>query len=122
MFYRKIFSFALVALLLLATAFLGYNCWLGQKEIAALRVESAAFHRQDQSLKFLQLFIKKVLKANTEVSFETRLQLESDIRQLNDDKIFAQWQSFVNSKTETEAQNNVKDLLDLLVDKAVTGK
>jgi len=71
----------------------------------------------DKTLAFTKLFIQKVLKANGEIDFETRLQLENAVRDLNDPGILAAWQQFVQSSNETEAQEAVKNLLDLLVNK-----
>lgn len=48
---------------------------------------------------------------------ETRLRLENAVRDLNNEQILAQWQKFTTSKTETEAQTQVKNLLELLVNK-----
>ena len=71
----------------------------------------------DKVLSFLKLFIEKILKAEGEVSFEDRLQLENSVRALNDDEVFGQWEKFVNSVTNEEAQDNVRDLLELLVNR-----
>lgn len=68
-------------------------------------------------LSFTKFFIEKVLKAEKEVDFETRLELESSVRKLDDEGILVQWQKFVDSKTEAEAQQEVKNLLELLVNK-----
>jgi hypothetical protein len=69
------------------------------------------------ALRFTKLFIAKVLKAKSEVDFETRLNLENTVRDLKDPEILAQWQKFTDSQAESEAQQNVKDLLELLVNK-----
>ena len=66
---------------------------------------------------FAGLFIEKVLKAQNEVSFEERLKLENAVRELNDVQILEQWQKFISSKTEQEAQSEVKNLLSLLISK-----
>ncbi len=66
---------------------------------------------------FLNLFIDEVLNTKGEVSFEERLKLESAVRDLEDDEILTQWNSFVNSQDENEAQTQVRNLLKLLVDK-----
>ena len=68
-------------------------------------------------LDFTALFIKEVLEANKEVSFETRLSLETKVRDLNDKEILAQWQKFTDSNNEVTAQDNVKKLLEMLVSK-----
>ncbi len=71
----------------------------------------------EKVLEFSKLFIKQVFKAETEVDFETRLKLENAVRNLGDQEIMNQWQKFVNSKTEIQAQIEVKNLLEILVNK-----
>jgi hypothetical protein len=51
------------------------------------------------------------------VDFDTRLSLENGVRDLKDPEIMAEWQNFTGSKTEADAQNSVKKLLEMLVDK-----
>ena len=85
-----------------------------------LKVASQAIVSQqinEKVLNFSKLFIDKVLKTKTEVDFETRLVLETAVRDLKDDEILAQWNKFVNSKNEIEAQDEVKNLLEMLVGK-----
>jgi hypothetical protein len=71
-------------------------------------------------LDFTKLFIAKVLKADGEVSFDDRLQLENSVRDINDKTIFDQWQKLINAKTALDAQIEVKNLLEMLVDKIRT--
>ncbi len=71
----------------------------------------------EKVLEFAKLFIEKVLKAKTEVDFETRLKLENAVRNLDDEEILVQWQKFTESKIEAEAQEEVKNLLEMLVNK-----
>lgn len=72
-----------------------------------------------QILQFADLFIDKVLKAQGEIDFETRLNLESAVRGLNDNEILAAWEAFTNAPTENAAQTAVKNLLSLLVKKSL---
>lgn len=71
----------------------------------------------DKVLDFTKLFIEKVLKADDEVDFETRLKLENAVRNLDDKEVLSQWQNFIDSKTEVQAQEEVKNLLELLINK-----
>jgi hypothetical protein len=73
--------------------------------------------KNERIINFLKLFITKVLKAEGEVDFETRLKLENAVREIQDKEILDQWTKFTESKTEEEAQRNVKDLLEILVNK-----
>ena len=71
----------------------------------------------EKTLNFTRIFVVKILKAEKEVDFETRLMLENSVRDLENSEILAQWQKFTNSKTESEAQEEVKILLEMLVNK-----
>ncbi|MDD2758651.1 MAG: hypothetical protein PHD72_04810 [Patescibacteria group bacterium] len=119
MYTRKIMTFTLVIFLLAGNIILGWGYFVAQKQNRALQSQILTQKQQGKSLLFLQTFIQKVIRSEGEVSFETRLKLENEVRDLGDDKILAQWQAFVNSQTEAEAQKNVKALLGLLTDKAV---
>ena len=66
-------------------------------------IEAKATERL-QTGRFLKLFIDNVLNTKDPISFENRVKLESDIRQLQDKTITAQWDVFVASKDSKEAQ------------------
>ena len=66
---------------------------------------------------FHEFFITSVLQTEGEIDFETRLQLEGMVRNLNDTEILTAWNNFVNAPSETEAQIELKDLLLVLVRK-----
>ncbi|MFA6315667.1 MAG: hypothetical protein WC648_04870 [Candidatus Paceibacterota bacterium] len=66
---------------------------------------------------FTRLFVDKILRAEGEVDFETRLTLENAVRAMKDDEILAQWNRFVDSKSESTAQEEVKNLLSMLLSK-----
>ncbi len=107
----------IILLLVAGNVFLGVKYWSSQKEVKETQSALETQQINVKVLAFTQLFIEKVLKAETEVDFENRLKLENAARDLNDEEIFAQWQKFVGSQTEAEAQENVKDLLEILVNK-----
>jgi len=109
--------FILILVLLAGNLFLGIKYFSAVKE---LRQTQSAFETQktnDKILEFTKLFIEKVLKTETEVDFEMRLILENAVRNLGDGEIVSQWQKFTESKTEDEAQESVKNLLETLVNK-----
>ncbi len=113
----KIIWLTVIAALIAGNIFLGLQYISAMKELDATKFAASTQRYNEKNLLFMKLFVKKVIKSNQEIDFETRLKLENAVRELNDPTILAQWQNFVNSKTETEAQQNVKDLLDTLVDK-----
>lgn len=116
----KLFS-VFVIVVLLAIVSLGAKEYIETKK--ELEIAKSALNIQqinEKNLNFAKLFINQVLKAEKEIDFETRLKLENAVRSIGDEEILIQWQKFIESKTETEAQTGVKNLLDLLVDKIKT--
>jgi len=116
----------LIIILIVMNIFLLYRYLLITKEIEKMKVASnlpeknaVIFpnNKNERIVNFLKLFITKVLKAEGEVDFEKRLKLENAVREIQDKEILAQWIKFTESKTEDEAQKNVKDLLEILVNK-----
>jgi len=108
----------LLIVLLLATNL--YTAYLWYNASEGIRVTESKIKSQEanqKTLEFTKLFIAKVLKSQGEVSFENRLKLENAVRELSDETVLTQWKKFTDSKDEAEAQSNVKDLLDLLVNK-----
>ncbi len=112
---NKIF-FIIIILLLLAGNVYFISKYFGlQKEMEEAKAALEIPQINEKILNFTDLFIKKVLKAENEIDFETRLQLENAVRDINDEEILSQWQKFTESENETKAQNEVKNLLELLV-------
>ena len=68
---------------------------------------------------FLKLFINKVIKANGTVSYEDRIQLENDVRQIHNPDITAQWELFVGSKDPKKAEAAATDLMLMLAEGSV---
>lgn len=105
-------------LFILIAVLVGGNIYFATKYLTAKKESASALEVKsvdEKTLEFAKLFISGVLKADKEVDFETRLRLENMVRNLGDKEILAQWQKFVESKTELEAQSNVKDLLEVVV-------
>jgi len=107
----------------IALIFIGMSLLMGLYLFQTVREEyvlniSGTEQRKDELLSFTELFINNVLTNDGEVDFETRLQLENAVRSLDDKNILTQWQNFVNSPSETEAQESVASLLRLLISEA----
>lgn len=102
----------IIIVLLAGDIFLGFRYFNIKKSVETTS-QNQVFN--DKILAFTQLFIDKVLKVNTEVDFETRLKLENSVRELDNKDILKQWQKFTASKTEIEAQTEVKNLLQVLI-------
>ena len=107
----------IIAVLLATNIFFVVKYAAVQSELIDQRISADKVSFNSNVLDFESLFIEKVLKAKGEVSFEDRLHLETVVRNLNDSQILEQWNKFVNSKNEAQAQEEVKNLLGLLVSK-----
>jgi len=107
----------IILILLAGNVFLGVKYITLVKELRQTQTALQTQTTNEKVLEFTKLFIKEVLKAEDEVNFDTRLKLETAVRNLGDKEILNQWQKFVNSKTEAEAQKEVKNLLEMLVSK-----
>jgi hypothetical protein len=68
-------------------------------------------------IEFTHVFIEEVLLASQDVDFDTRLSLETMVRNLNDQEILDQWQEFTGAQTQEQASIRAKRLLNLLVNK-----
>ncbi len=110
-------STVVIIILILSTGFLGWQYVEIKKASDKATSQAQESNLNIKVLDFTAMFIENVLKAETEISFETRLALETEVRSLNDAEILSQWQKFTNSSTEEEAQDNVKKLLALLIEK-----
>ncbi|MEK9132269.1 MAG: hypothetical protein AAB606_00980 [Patescibacteria group bacterium] len=107
----------IVLILLASDVFLGINYFSAVKELRQAQTALETQKTNDKVLEFTKLFIGKVLKAQTEVDFETRLKLENAVRNLGDKEILNQWSKFIGSKTEIGVQEEIKDLLEMVVNK-----
>ena len=88
-----------------------------RKELRASEEKIESLRINKKVLNFTELFIKKVLKSEGEISVEDRLQLENAVRSINDEQILNQWNKLLESETEEQGQIEVKNLLEMLVNK-----
>lgn len=105
-------------LLVITNAYFMLKTYSLSKELAISEADATSVHKNEKIINFTRVFIEKVLNADKEVDFNTRLQLENDVRNLKDDEVLAGWQKFIESKTNTEAAENTKELLKILITKA----
>jgi hypothetical protein len=70
-----------------------------------------------QVARFLKYFIDTVLNTQGTISFDDRVKLENDIRQIHDSSLTTQWTEFVNSKDSKIAQANAVKLMSMLTNK-----
>lgn len=115
---KNIFLVVLILGLAGSTLFLGLKLRESSAAMTSAQEKSDSIVFNAKVLDFTSMFIEEVLKAEQEVSFETRLALEAEVRALNDPEILKHWQAFTNSTTSDEAQGHVKNLLATLISKA----
>lgn len=115
----KLMCMIIVVALIVGNIFFVIKYFNAQKTLQQAQTMIKKQNRDGKVLIFTKLFVDKVLNATNEVSFETRLELENSVRVLEDEEILSQWQKFTESKTESEAQEEVKKLLGALINKII---
>lgn len=118
----KIFLSLLVVVLLGGNVFFGLAYFNAKHETVQ---NSALLEREKTNTKildFMKVFIEKVVQNDREVDFDTRLDLENRVRELNNQQVLDQWNRFTKSATEAQAQAEVKKLLLLLIAEAESKK
>ena len=118
-FKKESIPFLIIVILAAVALVLAGQYYIERRSLMASENTVKTFQYDQKVLNFTKLFIAKVLKADGEVSFDDRLNLENAVRSINDKTIFDQWQKFTNAKTAQEAQIEVKNLLELLVSKII---
>ena len=114
---ERIAIIIIIGSLVIGNVFFGFNYFTLSREIGGVKSGQSKVETNEKIINFTSMFIEKVLQADTEVDFETRLTLENAVRDLKDAEVMAEWQNFIKSKTEKEAQDSVKMLLGILIDK-----
>ena len=114
---KRIIVILIIGALVIGNTFFVLNYFFVSSELETLKFTQVKVELNTKVVNFASMFIKKVLQANAEVDFETRLSLENSVRDLKDAEVMTEWQNFTGSKTEAEAQNSVKKLLGILVSK-----
>jgi hypothetical protein len=107
----------ILAISFLANAYFVTQFFFLRIELNEVGENVKAQQKDEKSLFFAKLFVDKVMSGDKEVSFEDRLKLENAVREVDDQEIFSHWQNFVNSKTDTGAQQEAGVMLSLLLNK-----
>jgi cbb3-type cytochrome oxidase subunit 3 len=115
----KIFLTIVIVLLLVGNFYFAINYFKAKKIVQDEERMAAKTAFNVKIIGFAKLFTAKVLSAEKEIDFETRLELENSVRATNDKEVLEQWNIFTNSQNEEEGQKNVKKLLELLLNKMV---
>ena len=108
--------YLIIIILLLSNLFLGVKYFNASKELKETKSAIAAQEERTKFAEFNKTFISEVLKAKSEVDYDTRLKLDKMIKDIDDKNLTAQWQKFTDSQTEKEAQDETVKLLGLLAE------
>lgn len=107
----------IIGVLLIFSIFITIQYFKSNRESKQLKILLEKNNLNTAILDFNKLFIDNVLKSKGEIDFETRLKLENAVRDLKDKEVLSQWQKFTESNTEEKAQDEVKNLLEMLANK-----
>jgi hypothetical protein len=88
-----------------------------KKEKEVKIAQTSVSQTQSQSIQFLKLFVDSVFISKTPISSDVRLTLESDVRQLKDADVTAEWEKFVGAKDVKSSQEEALKLLGILIGK-----
>ncbi|MFA6463984.1 MAG: hypothetical protein WCV55_03185, partial [Candidatus Paceibacterota bacterium] len=72
-----------------------------------------------QTSRVLKEYIDVVLNTEGTISYDNRVKLENDVRQLQNPVITRQWDAFVASKDAKIAQGNAVKLMSMLANKMI---
>jgi hypothetical protein len=114
---NRIVLIIIIGALAIGNAYFAPNYFFVSRELQEIKSIQSKTEINEKVVNFTSMFVKKVLQADKEVDFETRLSLENAVRDLKDQQVMTEWRNFTNSKTEIEAQNSVKTLLGILIEK-----
>ena len=67
-----------------------------------------------QAARFMKEFVDIVLNNDQTISFDDRVKLENDLRQIRNPEITKQWTTFVDSKDYKTAQANAVKLMSMV--------
>ncbi len=112
----RLFSNFLMLVLLAGNIFFSIQYTTNEK---LLQDQTTAMDQKDQlrlqTAQTLKFFIDTVLvNQNATISYDDRVKLEDDIRQLHDDVLNTDWDNFVASKDSKTAQDNAVKVLSRL--------
>lgn len=90
-----------------------------KRDDAKQAAEAQKTEEKIKTSRFMKLFIDKVLATNGTISFEDRVKLESDVRELGDPTLVKQWDVFVASSNSETAQKNAVMLMSVLMNRMI---
>lgn len=114
---RKISLLIIFIILVLSNAYFIFKSVSLSTEAAKMQNNVQTSEKNSKISEFFVLFVDKVLKSEGEIDFNTRLDLENSVRATKDEELLVSWQNFTDSKTEQDAQKEVKNLLGVIAKK-----
>lgn len=108
----------IILILLAGNIFFADKYFSLRKELSQAKSSLEAVQYGKKYSDFNKMFIDKILKAEDAVDIETRLDLENAVRNLGDAEVLAQWKKFVDSPSEKDSQEAVKNLLGMLAERS----
>ena len=108
---------------ILMLVLLAGNIYLSIQYITNMQIEQNAkvdnTSTRIQTSRVLKEYIDIVLNTQGSISYDDRVKLESDVRQLQNPLITKQWDAFVGSKDAKTAQGNAVKLMSMLANKMI---
>lgn len=108
---------------ILLVVLLAGNIYLSIQYISNMQMEQNAkvdtTSTRIQTSRVLKEYIDIVLNTTGSISYDDRVKLENDVRQLQDPVITKQWDAFVASKDAKIAQGNAVKLMSMLANKMI---
>jgi hypothetical protein len=114
----RLVSNLLMLILLIGNIFFTIQYTENIKAEAAKKDDTSAQVRY-QTAHFLKSFIDQVINTKGVLTFDERVKLESDIRQIQDPALTSLWENFVSSKDAKAAQDNAVKLMSMLTNKLI---
>ena len=118
MFRKNIFAGIIVLILLAGNIYLSLGYISVNKQLEQLKnqnVDNTSIHAAAALV--LKEYLNVVLNIQGKTSSDDRIKLESDLIQLKDPNITAEWKTFIASKDAKISQTNAVKLIGLLEDK-----
>lgn len=118
MFKKNLLPTLVILILLISNIYLSTQFFSLNKQLQEIKSKSTgSVSVRTQTLQVLKEYLNVVLNTKGTVSADDRLKLESDLRQLQDQKITSAWDQFVGSKDSNSSKENAVKLINLLEDK-----
>ena len=118
MFKKNLLPTLIILILLISNIYLSMQFFSANNELQQIKNQSTGtVSVRAQALQVLKEYLNVVLNTKGTVSADDRIKLESDVRQLQDQKITSAWDQFVGSKDSNTSKDNAVKLISFLEDK-----